>query len=165
MRLQANNSDSPPRTSTVMPIVYCTRITSQLKRLSTGWSLRSTESTFTRSARSVDTDRGLSIDKKSKFSRKRNNDDEGDITYINERNRVFNKKVSRSKRSKEFLCSQVLVAARSRGTTTSTQRRSVRASSVEPHCDGRVLFCYRFGYTWYPARCIIYLTCTTLTSV
>jgi pre-mRNA-splicing factor SYF2 len=36
------------------------------------------------------------VDKKKKFSRKRNNDDGGDITYINERNRVFNKKVSLS---------------------------------------------------------------------
>ena len=35
-----------------------------------------------------------SVDKKSKFSRKRANEDEGDVTYINERNRVFNKKVS-----------------------------------------------------------------------
>ncbi|CCM05616.1 uncharacterized protein FIBRA_07845 [Fibroporia radiculosa] len=35
------------------------------------------------------------IDKKSKFSRKRHNEDEGDITYINERNRVFNKKIAR----------------------------------------------------------------------
>lgn len=34
-----------------------------------------------------------SIDKKGKFSRKRPNEDEGDITYINEHNRVFNKKV------------------------------------------------------------------------
>ena len=34
-----------------------------------------------------------SVDKKKKFSRKRNNEDEGDITYINERNKVFNKKV------------------------------------------------------------------------
>ncbi|KAL4072264.1 SYF2-domain-containing protein [Scleroderma citrinum] len=34
------------------------------------------------------------VDKKSKFSRKRHNEDEGDITYINERNRVFNKKAS-----------------------------------------------------------------------
>jgi pre-mRNA-splicing factor SYF2 len=34
-----------------------------------------------------------SIDKKSKFSRKRPNEEEGDITYINEHNRVFNKKV------------------------------------------------------------------------
>ena len=32
-------------------------------------------------------------DKKRKFSRKRANEDEGDITYINERNRIFNKKV------------------------------------------------------------------------
>lgn len=36
----------------------------------------------------------FSIDKKGKFSRKRLNEDEGDITYINEHNRVFNKKVS-----------------------------------------------------------------------
>jgi pre-mRNA-splicing factor SYF2 len=35
-----------------------------------------------------------SIDKKGKFSRKRVNEDDGDITYINERNRVFNKKAS-----------------------------------------------------------------------
>ncbi|THH31837.1 hypothetical protein EUX98_g2356 [Antrodiella citrinella] len=35
------------------------------------------------------------IDKKSKFSRKRANEDDGDITYINEQNRVFNKKIAR----------------------------------------------------------------------
>ncbi|KAI0753340.1 SYF2-domain-containing protein [Daedaleopsis nitida] len=35
------------------------------------------------------------VDKKSKFSRKRHNEEEGDITYINERNRVFNKKIAR----------------------------------------------------------------------
>ncbi|THH18895.1 hypothetical protein EW146_g2182 [Bondarzewia mesenterica] len=35
------------------------------------------------------------IDKKRNFSRKRANEDEGDITYINERNRVFNKKIAR----------------------------------------------------------------------
>ncbi|KAK0451879.1 SYF2-domain-containing protein [Armillaria borealis] len=35
------------------------------------------------------------IDKKSKFSRKRPNEEEGDITYINEANRVFNKKIAR----------------------------------------------------------------------
>ncbi|TDL28006.1 SYF2-domain-containing protein [Rickenella mellea] len=34
-------------------------------------------------------------DRKNKFSRKRLNEDEGDITYINERNRVFNKKIAR----------------------------------------------------------------------
>jgi pre-mRNA-splicing factor SYF2 len=37
-----------------------------------------------------------SIDKRRKFSRKRPNDDTGDITYINEKNRVFNKKVEPS---------------------------------------------------------------------
>jgi pre-mRNA-splicing factor SYF2 len=35
------------------------------------------------------------LDKRAKWSRKRLNADEGDITYINERNRVFNKKVRR----------------------------------------------------------------------
>ncbi|KAF8624661.1 hypothetical protein AX17_006992 [Amanita inopinata Kibby_2008] len=35
------------------------------------------------------------IDKKGKFSRRRLNEDEGDITYINEHNRVFNKKIAR----------------------------------------------------------------------
>ncbi|KAF9551713.1 SYF2-domain-containing protein [Agrocybe pediades] len=35
------------------------------------------------------------IDKKGKFSRKRLNEEEGDITYINEHNRVFNKKIAR----------------------------------------------------------------------
>ncbi|KAG6830993.1 hypothetical protein H0H92_013465 [Tricholoma furcatifolium] len=35
------------------------------------------------------------IDKKKSFSRKRPNEDVGDITYINEHNRVFNKKIAR----------------------------------------------------------------------
>ncbi|KIM27800.1 hypothetical protein M408DRAFT_329751 [Serendipita vermifera MAFF 305830] len=35
------------------------------------------------------------LDKRGKWSRKRTNEDEGDITYINERNKVFNKKISR----------------------------------------------------------------------
>ncbi|KAG1769569.1 mRNA splicing factor SYF2 [Suillus occidentalis] len=35
------------------------------------------------------------IDKKGKFSRKRFNEDEGDIAHIDERNRVFNKKIAR----------------------------------------------------------------------
>ncbi|KAF9261724.1 SYF2-domain-containing protein [Marasmius fiardii PR-910] len=35
------------------------------------------------------------LDKRGKFSRKRLNEDEGDITYINEHNRVFNKKIAR----------------------------------------------------------------------
>ncbi|KAI6143740.1 mRNA splicing factor SYF2, partial [Pisolithus tinctorius] len=33
------------------------------------------------------------VDKKAKFSCKRRNEDESDITYVNERNSVFNKKV------------------------------------------------------------------------
>ncbi|KAI0252762.1 SYF2-domain-containing protein [Lactifluus subvellereus] len=35
------------------------------------------------------------IDKRRKFSRKRPNEDAGDITYINEKNRIFNKKIAR----------------------------------------------------------------------
>ncbi|KAF8895839.1 SYF2-domain-containing protein [Gymnopilus junonius] len=35
------------------------------------------------------------IEKKGKFHRKRLNEEEGDITYINEHNRVFNKKIAR----------------------------------------------------------------------
>jgi hypothetical protein len=35
----------------------------------------------------------ISLDKRRKFSRKRPNEDTGDITYINEKNRIFNKKV------------------------------------------------------------------------
>jgi pre-mRNA-splicing factor SYF2 len=37
----------------------------------------------------------IDLDKRAKHSRKRLNEDEGDITYINERNRVFNKKIAR----------------------------------------------------------------------
>ncbi|TFL03936.1 SYF2 splicing factor-domain-containing protein [Pterulicium gracile] len=37
----------------------------------------------------------LDIDRKGKFHRKRLNEDTGDITYINEQNRVFNKKIGR----------------------------------------------------------------------
>ncbi|KAH8804157.1 mRNA splicing factor SYF2, partial [Flagelloscypha sp. PMI_526] len=36
------------------------------------------------------------LERRAKFSRKRPNEDEGDITYINERNKVFNKKVCTS---------------------------------------------------------------------
>ncbi|KZW02099.1 mRNA splicing factor SYF2 [Exidia glandulosa HHB12029] len=37
----------------------------------------------------------LDAEKRQKYSRKRANEDEGDVTYINERNRVFNKKIAR----------------------------------------------------------------------
>lgn len=70
-----------------------------------------------------------SIDKKAKFSRKRLNEDEGDITYINERNRVFNKKVW------PFCPFQfarpVDVRFRLRDITTSIPLRFGRALSVE----------------------------------
>jgi pre-mRNA-splicing factor SYF2 len=49
-----------------------------------------------------------SVDKKRKFSRKRANEDEGDITYINERNRVFNKKVGLHVLLSIRCCSQML---------------------------------------------------------
>ncbi|CCA72648.1 hypothetical protein PIIN_06585 [Serendipita indica DSM 11827] len=35
------------------------------------------------------------LDKRGKWSRKRANEDEGDVTYINQRNKVFNKKIAR----------------------------------------------------------------------
>lgn len=80
-----------------------------------------------------------SIDKKAKFSRKRHNEDEGDITYINERNRVFNKKV----RSFFFLaCYLVNVRFRLRDITTNTLLRFGRALSVELHCSSYTLVPY-----------------------
>jgi hypothetical protein len=74
------------------------------------------------------------IDKRSKFSRKRANEDEGDITYINERNRVFNKKVRLHRRARAV--SRSLRWPRSRVITTSTLRRSAPASSAARLCDG-----------------------------
>ena len=74
------------------------------------------------------------LDKRAKWSRKRLNADEGDITYINERNRVFNKKVHQLFHPLTFSFSQArtdrLVFDRLRGTTTSIPRRSGKASSV-----------------------------------
>jgi len=49
------------------------------------------------------------VDKKRKFSRKRANEDEGDITYINERNRIFNKKVSHSSSHRGESTSRLLI--------------------------------------------------------
>ena len=78
----------------------------------------------------------FSQDKKNKFSRKRLNEDEGDITYINERNRVFNKKVS------PFIFILYLHPPltltfynRLRATTTNTPRRSGPASSAALPCE------------------------------
>ena len=74
------------------------------------------------------------LDKRAKWSRKRLNTDEGDITYINERNRVFNKKVHRHIHPLTFsfflACTDKLAFDRLGGITTSIPRRSGRASSV-----------------------------------
>jgi hypothetical protein len=75
-----------------------------------------------------------SIDKKSKFSRKRPHQDEGDITYINEHNRVFNKKVIPASYISE--CHPHFIS-RLHDTTTSTQRKSGQASSVVQHYSSR----------------------------
>lgn len=68
--------------------------TSQARRRSTASLAKSTESAY-HWLRTQDFPLTLfiSIEKKQKFHRKRINEDEGDITYINEQNRVFNKKV------------------------------------------------------------------------
>jgi hypothetical protein len=39
--------------------------------------------------------KSYSLDKRQKRSRKRENEDQGDITWINEKNRMFNKKLAR----------------------------------------------------------------------
>jgi hypothetical protein len=82
--------------------------------------------------KSVDRNTSHSIDKKGKFSRKRLNEDEGDITYINEHNRVFNKKVSKTF-SFFVACAD---GTRLRDTTTSIRLRFGLALSVGLHFDG-----------------------------
>lgn len=85
-----------------------------------------------------------SVDKKKRFSRKRNNEEEGDITYINERNRVFNKKVRLHTLPPVVFHNWSVCFFRSHGTTTSIHRRFVRASSGAQRCDvSYPLFAYR----------------------
>jgi hypothetical protein len=78
--------------------------------------------------------KSASLDKKAKFSRKRANADEGDITYINEHNRVFNKKVSYY-----FACvhgkAYVLFLFRLPAITTNTQKKFAIVSSEEQHYE------------------------------
>ena len=70
-----------------------------------------------------------SIDKRRKFSRKRPNEDSGDVTYINEKNRIFNKKVELpSVRGRQY---SLISVSRLRVTTTNTPRRYAPVSSVE----------------------------------
>lgn len=73
-----------------------------------------------------------SIDKKGKFSRKRLNEEEGDITYINEHNRVFNKKVCRDSCVLCFFLIFISLFPRLLDTTTNTRPKSVRVSNEEP---------------------------------
>ena len=79
-----------------------------------------------------------SVDKKRKFSRKRANDDEGDITYINERNRVFNKKVGYLRQP--FWGPSHPPRPRLPGFTTSTPRKFGRVSNVVLPCRGTPMY-------------------------
>jgi hypothetical protein len=100
----------------------------------TEWLARSTESKLLHPLVSlVALTSHRSIDKKGKFSRKRLNEDEGDITYINERNRVFNKKV----RHCIYLClgKYELTSIRLHGTTINIPQRFGPVSSGEQHYD------------------------------
>ena len=111
-------------------------INPQKKRL-TAWSARSTRSAFYLDSSSLLTVPNLltsSIDKKGKFSRKRLNEEEGDITYINEHNRVFNKKVGLLSSICQFKLPYHL-PYRLRGTTTNIHQRFGPASSVAQRCN------------------------------
>jgi pre-mRNA-splicing factor SYF2 len=122
------------RASTEMPILYCMLTTSLLKTPLIEWLARSTESTLMCNLVStVALTLRRSIDKKGKFSRKRLNEDEGDITYINERNRVFNKKVLSLHIM--FLKYELMKSNRLRGTTTNIPPRFGLVSSEEQHCE------------------------------
>ncbi|KIO01638.1 hypothetical protein M404DRAFT_1003030 [Pisolithus tinctorius Marx 270] len=77
------------------------------------------------------------VDKKAKFSCKRRNEDESDITYVNERNSVFNKKIARS--------------------TTNTLPRLVPASSVELHYSTIAYLAFVHPFFTSPQRCTVQL--------
>lgn len=154
---QVNSNDSQRRTYTETPTAYCMLTTSRAKRRSTASSVRSIESMCLYTWYKCGSDQVYSIDKKSKFSRKRNNEDEGDITYINERNRVFNKKVgitlSRARNGDTHPLSHV--HHRSHDTTTNILRKSVRASSVGLHYDVLVQLLLYYLYCISPWLIII----------
>jgi len=79
--------------------------------------------------------------KRRQFSRKRANEDQGDVTYINERNRVFNKKV-RQQPAGLRECSPLL--SRLLGITTSIPRRFAQASREARRCRALLLGSLRF---------------------
>jgi pre-mRNA-splicing factor SYF2 len=96
----------------------------------------------------------VSIDKRRKFSRKRPNDDTGDITYINEKNRVFNKKVEPC-----FVFVRVnliYLFPRLHVTSTNIPRKYVRALSVGRHYEAPFYFAWLIRAT---SSCItVYLS-------
>ena len=108
------------------------------KRRLIAWSARSTRSALYLDSFSLLTVPNLltcSIDKKGKFSRKRLNEEEGDITYINEHNRVFNKKVGFFFVNLPIQVTLSLLPYRLRGTTTNIHQRFGPASSVAQRCN------------------------------
>lgn len=135
---QVNSNSRLPRIYIETPTHSCMATTSRPRMRLTGLSVRLTRSAFCslRLSLSVLTFHGVhSIDKKGKFSRKRLNEDKGDITYINEHNRVFNKKVRGAHRVHLSWTAYLIVCGcRLRGITTSTQQRFGRVSSGGRHC-------------------------------
>ena len=158
------NSNNLPRRAFIGTQTHlCMPITSQLKRPSIGLLVKLISSEFLLSlfVYGLFLKRLLfSIDKKGKFSRKRLNDDEGDITYINEHNRVFNKKVSSTilvffKGPLHFL------SVRLQDIMTSIRQKFGPALSVAQHSDASfpssnrascILQTQLFNYLIYSAR-------------
>ena len=127
------------KVSTATRTACYTPTTSPLMRRLTVLSARLTRSTLDRIdffALSL-IDYFTSIDKRRKFSRKRPNEDTGDITYINEKNRIFNKKVGISFRL-HCCWSSLISAPRLHVTSTNIPQRYVPASSVGPHYKAQV---------------------------
>jgi hypothetical protein len=184
---QVNNNSSQLKTCTAMRIACCMGIINLARMLLIGlwarliksaWTLYSPSphspfrdplppwiwswSDFSRIVRNrLWVIRVNSIDKKGKFSRKRLNEDEGDITYINERNRVFNKKV-RIPPALFPSCFVLILTTlshsicRSRGTTINIPQRSGRALSAGRRCEvvGGVV-CIWFDFSPRHDCCII----------
>ena len=86
-----------------------------------------------------------SVDKKGKFSRKRLNEDEGDITYINERNRVFNRKASPG-RSLVDEGANPIILHRLQGIMTNTRQRFGQVSSGARLCNNFHYSCTVLGH-------------------
>jgi hypothetical protein len=92
----------------------------------------------------------FSIDKRGKFSRRRLNETEGDITYINEQNRVFNKKVTFCPNLRHLVV-DLECLSRLLGITTSTLPRFGPASNEELLCN----LCLALSFPEGPLVCCI----------